>query len=135
MTQKSYSIGELAKTAGVNVETIRFYQRRNLLRQPIKPFSGIRHYTEHDIQRVHFIKQSQKLGFSLDEISELLSLDGVQKCPEAKEIALRKLVYIRDRIKDLRAIEKTLTDLVESCASNTDSVTCPLIQALQETTV
>jgi MerR family transcriptional regulator, mercuric resistance operon regulatory protein len=130
MIQKSFTIGALAKKAGVNVETIRFYQRRGLLIQPVKPFKGIRHYTERDVQRVRFIKQGQKLGFSLDEILELLSLDDGQHCCEAQEIALRKLALIRERIESLRTMETALSELVESCAGNTGSVTCPIIRAL-----
>lgn len=130
MTQKSFTIGALAKNAGVNVETIRFYQRRGLLIEPVKPFKGIRHYTEHDVQRVRFIKHGQKLGFSLDEIAELLSLEDGQHCREAKEIALRKLVQIRERVEGLRMMETALSDLVESCVSNTDSVSCPIIHTL-----
>ncbi|MEQ1546085.1 Hg(II)-responsive transcriptional regulator [Methyloglobulus sp.] len=130
MTQKFFSIGELAKNAGVNVETIRFYQRRALLRHPVKPFNGIRHYTERDAQRIRFIKQGQKFGFTLDEIAELLSLDDGRHCQEAKEIALRKLVLIRERIEGLRMMESALSDLVESCTSNADSVSCPVILAL-----
>lgn len=130
MTEKSFTIGALAKTAGVNVETIRFYQRRGLLAEPVKPFKGIRHYTEGDAQRVKFIKKGQKLGFSLDEIAELLSLADGRHCREAKEIALRKLVSIRERLEGLRMMETALSDLVEDCTSNTDSVSCPIILAL-----
>jgi MerR family mercuric resistance operon transcriptional regulator len=130
MTPKSFTIGTLAKKAGVNVETIRFYQRRGLLVEPVKPFKGIRQYTERDLQRVRFIKQGQKLGFVLDEISELLSLEDGQHCQEAKEIALRKLILIRERIEGLRTMEIALSNLVESCAGNTDSVLCPIIHAL-----
>ncbi len=130
MTQKSFTIGVLAKKAGVTVETIRFYQRRALLVQPVKPIKGVRHYTEHDVQRVRFIKQGQKLGFSLDEISGLLSLEDGQHCQETKEIALRKLVLIRERIEGLRTMEAALSNLVESCANNADSVQCPIILTL-----
>lgn len=131
MAQKNYSIGELAKAAGVNVETIRFYQRRRLLRQPVKPFNGIRHYTDSDAQRIRFIKQGQKLGFTLDEIAELLSLEDGRQCGEASTIAVRKLALIRERIEKLRMMEKALSGLVESCASNPDTISCPIIKALQ----
>lgn len=130
MAQNLFSIGELAKKAEVNVETVRFYQRRNLLRHPVKPFNGIRHYTERDAQRIRFIKQGQKLGFTLDEVAELLSLDDGRYCREAKEIALRKLNLIRERIEGLRMMETALSNLVEDCTSNTDSVSCPIIIAL-----
>lgn len=133
MTQKNFTIGALAKKVGVNVETIRFYERRGLLAQPVKPFKGVRHYAERDTQRVLFIKQAQKVGFSLDEILGLLSLEDRQDCRETKEIALRKLVLIRERIEGLRGMEIALSNLVESCANNTDSVSCPIILALLKT--
>lgn len=130
MTQSFFSIGELAKKAGVNVETIRFYQRRHLLRHPVKPINGIRHYTERDAQRIRFIKQGQKLGFTLDEVAELLSLEDGQHCREAKKVAQRKLFSIRERIQGLRIMEAALSDLVEGCANNPDSVSCPIILTL-----
>jgi MerR family mercuric resistance operon transcriptional regulator len=130
MTKKSFTIGALAKQAGVNVETIRFYQRRGLLAEPVKPLKGIRHYTEQDVRRVRFIKEGQKLGFSLDEVAELLSLEEGRRCQEAREIALRKLALIRERIEGLRMMEAALSQLAESCASNADSVSCPIIHSL-----
>ncbi|MBF6651289.1 MerR family transcriptional regulator, partial [Methylobacter sp. BlB1] len=105
MTQKSFTIGTLAKQASVNVETIRFYQRHGLLAEPVKPLKGIRHYAEQDVQRVRFIKEGQKLGFSLDEVAELLSLEEGRRCQEAKDIALKKLALIRERIEGLRMME------------------------------
>ena len=130
MTQSFFSIGELAKKAGVNVETIRFYQRRNLLRHPVKPFNGIRHYTERDAQRVRFIKQGQKLGFTLDELKELMSLEEEQQCQQAQNIALKKLSSIRERIEGLKNMEKALSDLIECCSQNVDEVSCPIIMVL-----
>lgn len=130
MTQKSFTIGTLAKHAGVSVETIRFYQRRGLLAEPLKPLKGVRRYAEQDAKRVRFIKKGQKLGFSLDEISELLSLEDGLQCLEAKEIAVKKLVKIRERIEDLRAMESALSHLVEKCAEKTGSALCPIILTL-----
>ena len=133
MIQKSFTIGALAKKVGVNVETIRFYQRRGLLVEPVKPFKGIRHYSERDVQRVRFIKQGQKVGFSLVEILELLSLEDGQHCREAKEIALRKLTLIREHIESLRTMETALSNLVETCSNNTESISCPIILTLMKT--
>lgn len=130
MTQESFTIGVLAKRAGVNVETIRFYQRRALLTEPDRPLKGIRRYTERDVQRVRFIKQGQKLGFSLDELTELLSLEGGQHCREARDIALKKLSSIRERIEGLHTMEKALSDLAERCSQNMGAVSCPIILAL-----
>jgi MerR family mercuric resistance operon transcriptional regulator len=130
LAQISFTIGALAKTAGVNVETIRFYQRRGLLTEPERPLNGVRRYTERDAQRVRFIKQGQKLGFSLDELTDLLRLEDGQHCREARDIALKKLAAIRERIEGLRAMEETLADLAERCAQNTEAVSCPVILAL-----
>jgi MerR family mercuric resistance operon transcriptional regulator len=130
MTQESFTISALAKKALVNVETIRFYQRRGLLIEPEKPLGGIRRYTDKDTQRVCFIKEGQKLGFSLDEITELLSLEDGKHCHETKEIALRKLILIRERIEGLRMMEAALSGLVESCSHNAGSVSCPIILTL-----
>ena len=130
MTQKSFTIGTLAKMAGVNVETIRFYQRRGLLAEPERPLKGVRRYTERDAQRVRFIKQGQTLGFSLHELMELLSLEDGQHCREARNIALKKLSSIRERIEGLRGVEKALSELAENCSQNTGSVSCPIIHAL-----
>lgn len=130
MTQESFTIGVLARRAGVNVETIRFYQRRGLLTKPDRPIKGVRRYAERDVQRVRFIKQGQKLGFSLDELTELLCLEDGQHCREAREIALKKLSSIQERIEGLRTMEKALSDLAESCFQNTCAVSCPIILAL-----
>lgn len=130
MTHENFTIGRLAKTTAVNVETIRYYQRRGLLAEPVKPHKGIRRYTERDAQRVRFIKQGQKLGFSLDELKELMGLEEEQQCPEARNIALKKLSSIRERIDGLKNMEKALSDLVECCSHNADAVSCPIIMAL-----
>lgn len=130
MTPESFTIGMLAKRAGVNVETIRFYQRRGLLAEPDRPLRGVRRYTDRDAQRVRFIKQGQKQGFSLDELMELLSLEDGQHCREARDIAMKKLASIRERIEGLRTMEKALSGLIESCSQNTGAVSCPIILAL-----
>ncbi|GHK89984.1 hypothetical protein ECZU17_59210 [Escherichia coli] len=80
---ENLTIGVFAKAAGVNVETIRFYQRKGLLREPDKPYGSIRRYGEADVVRVKFVKSAQRLGFSLDEIAELLRLDDGTHCEEA----------------------------------------------------
>jgi MerR family mercuric resistance operon transcriptional regulator len=130
MTHENFTIGTLAKMAGVNVETIRFYQRRGLLAEPERPLRRVRRYTEYHAQRVRFIKQGQKLGFSLDELMELLTLEDGQHCQKSREIAMKKLSSIRERIESLRAIEKTLSELGESCSENTGEVSCPIIHVL-----
>ncbi|MGR8941680.1 MAG: MerR family transcriptional regulator [Gammaproteobacteria bacterium] len=132
MTQTSFTIGALAKKSGVSVETIRFYQRQGLLVEPDKPAKGVRRYTEHDVRRILFIKKGQALGFSLHEISELLSFEDGRHCKEVNEIALIKLVQIRERINALRTIEIALSDLADKCGKNNGSLLCPIIMALLE---
>ncbi|AAZ97291.1 Transcriptional Regulator, MerR family [Thiobacillus denitrificans ATCC 25259] len=125
------SIGAFAKAVGVNVETIRFYQRRGLLPEPDKPYGSIRRYTTSDVSRMQFIKAAQRLGFSLDEIAELLELEDGSHCSEARAQAERKLVDVRARLADLRRIERVLADLIQRCCAISGDVRCPLIASLK----
>jgi MerR family mercuric resistance operon transcriptional regulator len=126
------TIGALAQTAGVNVETIRFYQRKGLMPEPEKPYGGIRRYGAADLARVRFIKSAQRLGFSLDEIGELLKLEDGARCSEARQLAERKLVDVRRKLGDLQRIESVLAELVARCSALRGRVNCPLIASLQE---
>jgi MerR family mercuric resistance operon transcriptional regulator len=128
---ENLTIGTFAKAAGVNVETIRFYQRRGLLPEPDKPYGSIRRYTASDVSRVQFIKAAQRLGFSLDEIADLLALEDGSHCSEARAQAERKLADVRARLADLRRIERVLADLVQRCCATSGDVRCPLIASLQ----
>ena len=128
---ETLTIGVLAEAAGVNVETIRFYQRKGLMQEPDRPLGGIRRYGEADLARVRFIKSAQRLGFSLDEIADLLKLEDGSQCNEAREQAERKLADVRDRLADLRRIEVALQGLVVRCCATSGQVQCPLIAALQ----
>lgn len=130
---QTFTISGLARAAGVNVETIRFYQRRGLLAEPDKPLGGIRRYGETEVARVLFIKAAQRIGFTLDEIAQLLQLDDGTQCAEARAIAEHKLADVRARLADLQRIETTLTQLVDRCATKRGKVCCPLIAALQPT--
>ena len=125
------TIGELAKAAGVNVETIRFYQRKGLLLEPERPYGGIRRYHAADLTRVRFVKSAQRLGFSLDEIAELLKLDDGTHCDEASILAQHKLRDIHEKLADLKRMEAVLTRLVDACHSRQGDVSCPLITSLQ----
>ena len=130
---QTFTISSLAQAAGVNVETIRFYQRRGLLAEPAKPLGGIRRYGEAEVARVLFIKAAQRIGFTLDEIAQLLQLDDGTQCKEARAIAELKLADVRQRLQDLQRIEAALAQLVDRCASRRGQVSCPLIAALQPT--
>jgi MerR family mercuric resistance operon transcriptional regulator len=131
MSTQGQTIGALARAAGVNVETIRFYQRRGLLAEPDKPLGGIRRYGKAEVARVLFIKAAQRIGFTLDEVAQLLQLDDGAHCSEARAIAEHKLADVRARLADLRRIEAALAQLVERCSSRRGQVSCPLIDALQ----
>jgi MerR family mercuric resistance operon transcriptional regulator len=128
------TIGTLARQVGVNVETIRYYQRRGLVPEPAKPFGGIRHYEQAHARRLRFIKEAQRLGFSLDEVGELLSLEDGLHCREVEEIAGHKLAIVRERIAQLAKIEKLLAVLVGRCHGNRGKLRCPLIASLESVT-
>src|SRR5215469_7495444 len=97
----SLTIGTLAKWGRVNVETIRYYQRRGLLEEPPRPAGGFRHYSQESVKRVRFIKRAQNLGFSLEEILILLTLDERKACKKTRGIAAHKLELIEAKIADL----------------------------------
>lgn len=124
------TIGRLADQAGVNVETIRYYQRRGLLAEPPRPANGQRHYPPQLVKRVRFIKRAQVLGFTLDEIVGLLDLDEAGACGETRELAARKLHLIESKLADLTAMRQALSKLMRACDSVGSSGACPIIHAL-----
>lgn len=126
----SLTIGSLAKAANVHVETIRYYQRRGLLSEPERPPGGIRRYGNADIDRLTFVKTAQQLGFSLDEVSELLRLEDGTHCDEASALAEHKLRDVREKIDRLEKIEKVLNEMVDRCHVNQGNIACPLISSL-----
>jgi MerR family mercuric resistance operon transcriptional regulator len=133
MSNEEFTIGAFAAAADVNVETIRFYQRRGLLCVPSRPSGRIRRYGADDVARVRFIKAAQGLGFSLDEIAGLLRLDAGAQCDEARVAAEEKLVAVRSKLADLRRIEAVLGELVKECRAGKGNIQCPLIDALRHT--
>jgi len=125
------SIGQLAAAAGVGVETIRYYQRRGLLEEPEKPPGGQRRYQADCAKRVRFVKRAQALGFTLDEIAALLSLNEACACAETHELAVWKLDLINRKLADLAAMRDALARLVSACESGDGSAGCPIIRALE----
>jgi MerR family transcriptional regulator, mercuric resistance operon regulatory protein len=126
------TIGQLAEAAGVNVETVRYYQRRELLAQPVRPSGSIGRYPPEALTRLRFIKRSQSLGFSLDDVQALLSLDDGRTCAAAKAIGEHKLADVRQRIETLQALETALQSLVSQCSTSKRKISCPLIDALMQ---
>ena len=128
---ESFTIGELAKLTDVNVETIRYYQRRDLLEEPERPNGKIRRYGETDAARIRFIKSAQKLGFSLDEVAALLLLEDGTQCSAARRIALLKLTEVRHKLAELHNMEEALAKLVLECENKDGEMCCPIISTLQ----
>ena len=125
------TIGKLAKQANVTIETIRYYQRKGLLDEPIKPATGYRLYPSEAIFKIQFIKRAQLCGFSLKEILELISLESGH-CSDVKKIAEKKRQQIDDQIKDLTALRDVLDSLVQGCENNTSVQHCSLIDTLSK---
>ena len=126
------TIGGVARAAGVSVETIRVDPRKGLLRAPTRPAGGIRRYGKSEIERLRFIKSAQRLGFSLEEIAELLRLDDGTHCSEARELAESKLADVRAKLTQLALLEAALVRLVQACRTRKRNVSCPLIASLHE---
>jgi MerR family mercuric resistance operon transcriptional regulator len=125
------TIGELARSSSVHIETIRFYQRRGLIAEPERPLGGIRRYGEADAARIRFIKSAQKLGFTLDEVMILLTLEDGTQCKEASKIAQQKLIDVQNKLADLHRMEETLSSLIGECEKGRGQVCCPIISSLQ----
>lgn len=126
----SFSIGKLADAVGVNVETIRYYQRRKLLAVPPKPLGGQRSYSQGEVRRVRFIKRAQALGFTLDEIAILLTLDRAHACGLTREMAEHKRALLGGKIADLTALDAALSELIRQCDSHSGETACPIIETL-----
>jgi MerR family mercuric resistance operon transcriptional regulator len=132
MTQAGYTIGHLARAAGVNVETVRFYHRRGLLPLPGRASGAVRRYTDESLARLRFIRRAQRLGFALDEVAALLQLNDGRSCSAARELAERRLAEVEERLKDLSTLRDQLSGLVRRCRIERGKVRCPLIDALNE---
>ena len=126
------TIGKLAKMSDVNVETIRYYQKKRLILEPPKPVSGFRAYPFNYVERIYFIKRAQQLGFTLKQIQELLDL-GDGHCSEVQELASEKILEIENRLKDLKSMKKSLQTMLEQCQQNkNDDSYCALVSALSQ---
>jgi MerR family transcriptional regulator, copper efflux regulator len=125
--------GRLAARAGVNVQTVRYYERRGLLPEPERRPSGYREYAEADIARIRFIRRAQDLGFTLTEIRELLSLrTGARENPEdVRERVQGKVASIDERIRGLQEIRGALARMANACATHGPSGDCPFLEVLE----
>lgn len=129
-SETGITIGRLASAGGVNVETIRYYQREKLLSTPKRIYGSIRRYGEEELKRLLFIKRAQALGFSLSEITLLLKLAEGEHCAETQALAVKKLDVIKRKLADLLAIESALKKLISACRRGKDGCGCPIIDSL-----
>lgn len=127
-------IGEVAATAGCNIQTLRYYERRGLLRQPGRTASGYREYPEETVRIVRFIKRAQELGFTLQEIEELLRLRNGEGAGrgDVRAIAEAKMRDIEQKQTHLQAMHKGLGSLLQSCANQGGGSACPILDALND---
>ena len=125
------TIGKLAEAAGVNIETIRYYQRRGLLDEPPKPLGGHRRYAPNQAKRVRFVRRAQALGFTLDEVGMLLTLDAACACTDTRALAARKRGLIERKMADLTAMYQALGKLIQQCDAGSGMRPCPIIDVLE----
>jgi MerR family transcriptional regulator, mercuric resistance operon regulatory protein len=131
-TRRGFSIGELSRQTGVNIETIRYYEKIGLLPPPLRTEGGHRLYPDRHLKRLTFIRRGRELGFTLDKICNLLGLvEGGYTCAEVQQPARAHLASIRCKIADLRRMERTLTETVARCQGG-DVPECPIMDALFE---
>lgn len=129
------TIANLAREGGVGVETVRYYQRRGLLRTPDKAggsaiSGGIRRYGDEDVRRLKFIRQAQGAGFTLEQIGELLELDAGQDRARARALAVERITALDAKIAELQAARASLAKLARACAAS-DRGACPIIAAFE----
>ncbi len=129
----TFKIGEVARKAQVNKETVRYYEKRDLIPKPDRRRSGYRIFTQRHIDQIRFIKRAQELGFTLSEIKELLELrmDEGTTCSEIKAEAERKYSDVVDKLNDLQRIKETLVELIDSCDKSGPIGECPILEALE----
>lgn len=130
MQEQSLTIAGVARGAGVGVETVRYYERRGLVQQPVRPLGAVRRYGRTHVDRIRFIKRAQELGFTLDEIETLLELEDGTDRRSIRRIAAVRLEEIRGRIRDLKRMEQTLAHLLHECEEHGEAPRCPIIGAI-----
>jgi Hg(II)-responsive transcriptional regulator len=126
-------IGQLAAKAQVNVQTIRYYERRGLIPEPERTPSGYRRYADDVVRRVGFIKRAQELGFSLNEISDLLKLRvrSAMACAAVEKRARSKIAVVEEKIADLQRMKRVLGQLVAACETREHTGDCPILEAME----
>ncbi|MCC2636880.1 MAG: MerR family transcriptional regulator [Moraxellaceae bacterium] len=125
------TIGKLAGSAGVNVETVRYYQRIGLLEMP-PTTAGYRQYGEAHLQALHFVRRAKDAGFALEEIRELLLLDAVRDRGKIHDLASQRLADLEGRLRDMQALAQRLRSLVARCESENGNGCCPIVETFRQ---
>lgn len=128
------TIGQLAKMAGVNVQTVRYYERRNLLQPTDRKASGYRMYGDDALIRLRFIKNAQALGFTLREVKDLLNLrvSSIARCETIQVKAQVKLRQVEAKVRDLLALSRALKSLIRTCRAGQPTDRCPILKRLDK---
>lgn len=129
---KEMTIGAFAKTCAVGVETVRYYQRRGLLSEPERGPGRTRRYGADAVARLRFIRRAQDVGFTLEEVRELLKLGETPNCRGARALAARKLELVDARLGDLQRVRAALKEMIDSCDAGRER-RCPIIEGLART--
>jgi MerR family mercuric resistance operon transcriptional regulator len=127
------TIGRVARSAGLAVDTVRYYEREGLLNKPARTASGYRHYTPDAVARLRFIRQAKDLGFSLAEIKELLALRVTpgKSCADVRAHAQHKIADVDRRIASLKRVRGALVKLASACSGKGPVSQCPILEALE----
>lgn len=134
MSTETLTTGEVADRADVNIQTVRYYERRGLIPEPPRSSGGFRQYDPDHVSRIRFIKRAQDLGFTLEEARELLELRVTTDADRAdvRAVAENKIEEVEEKIRDLQRIRETLGRLVEACEGHGSTSECPILHALEE---
>lgn len=127
-----FTISQLAAAADAHVETVRYYQRRGLLQEPARPMGGIRRYGAADVSRLLFIRRAQSMGFTLEEISDLLKLQGARRCEDTRQLTELKLLDVRRRLGALQQLEQDLLHHIAECRHTHPGEACPTLDRLAQ---
>jgi MerR family transcriptional regulator, copper efflux regulator len=127
-----FGIGELARRAGVGIDTVRYYESRGLVAPHSRLASGYRRYRDLDVARLRFIRRAQALGFTLEEIKSLLELSAQRNVAQVRRAAKAKLDDVERRIKELEQVRKGLAELVAECPGHGRAADCPILRALED---
>jgi Hg(II)-responsive transcriptional regulator len=134
MNQETLTTGQLARASGVGVQTVRYYERIGLLRSPPRTAGGYRQYDASDVTRLRFVRSAQGLGFTLSEIEDLLALrvGPGKSCAAAADTADRAMARVEEKVRDLEAMRRSLSQLRSACDKGSPTGDCPILKALED---